>query len=323
MNGETGAHSAVSADQYHVRLRRWWWLDAPTARRGVYTMEDTWTQRLLARWFQPAVLLGAVVAWLLLGSNGWAVTRVFGATLVVLSIAERVYPQREDFKPTVRDTLIDVTFFYVFLGFFVSVFALQWFRVNLLPFLVRAGAAVGLPGLWPTQWPLLARVFVLWMGGEFIWYWIHRTQHAWPRLWLWTGHVVHHSPTKMTALVGTVNHPIEYFWVLAPQLIMAGLFGAHGSEMSGYTLLVAVQASAVHVNMALRPGIFGWLFATPAIHVRHHSNLVHESKSNFGCSMILWDRVFRTYEDSKQLYQVGIGRPLNTVEKMLVPFVRP
>jgi len=49
--------------------------------------------------------------------------------------------------------------------------------------------------VWPTQWPILAQLFIKIAIGDFFRYWLHRTAHVWPPLWRL--HAVHHEPTKL------------------------------------------------------------------------------------------------------------------------------
>jgi sterol desaturase/sphingolipid hydroxylase (fatty acid hydroxylase superfamily) len=43
-----------------------------------------------------------------------------------------------------------------------------------------------------------------------------------------------------------------------------------------------------------------WLIVTPDMHRVHHSHLDHETNSNFGFNLSIWDRLFGTYRNQPQ-----------------------
>jgi len=65
---------------------------------------------------------------------------------------------------------------------------------------------------------------------------------------------------------------------------------------------VLLNATAMfnHSNVRIPLGIdrvLRWLVVTPDMHRVHHSIEDHETNSNFGFNLPLWDRLFGTYKD--------------------------
>ena len=88
-------------------------------------------------------------------------------------------------------------------------------------------------------------------------------------------------------------------------VIVELLFGA-GSAAAGAAILMVTQAPIVHANLDFRTKGAGLFFTTNRYHIRHHSIVMAESHTNYGCATILWDRVLGTFVDSDAT-ECGIG----------------
>lgn len=196
-----------------------------------------------------------------------------------------------------------------------------WYQDILAPPLSEARHTLHLD-IWPHHWPIIAQVFLALFAGEFIWYWMHRAEHRWPLVWKVSAHGAHHAFKKLNAINYGANHPMEMTWIVLPQIIVELLFGV-GSAMLGSLILVVTQSSIAHSNLRLNTTGIGLLFTANAYHIRHHSADLVESNTNYGCAVILWDRIFGTFMDSG-VRDAGIG-PIEptTLEKLLIPIREP
>ena len=176
--------------------------------------------------------------------------------------------------------------------------------------------------IWPHQWPLLAQLFLVFFASEFIWYWMHRAEHRWKIVWRLSGHGAHHSFKKLGALNFGLNHPVEYFLILLPSLLVELIFGV-GAAAAGAAIFTVTQTSIVHANIAMNTRGIGWLFTTNKYHICHHSSVLEESNTNYGCSAIIWDRVFMTFMD-RTIEDAGTGPTEPTMwQKFLMPVKEP
>ena len=78
-----------------------------------------------------------------------------------------------------------------------------------------------------------------------------------------------------------------------------------------------------HANLPLRslPG-YDWVFATAPQHHAHHSLEMRQSNSNYGCNIILWDRLFGTYCGDETVGRIGAGKgvPLSIGQQLALAF---
>lgn len=176
--------------------------------------------------------------------------------------------------------------------------------------------------IWPHQWPLLAQLFLVFFSSEFIWYWVHRTEHRWQPVWRLSGHGVHHSFKQLGALNFGLNHPLEFFLLVLPAALVELTFGV-GPAAAGAAILGVAQASMAHSNLDLNSKVVDWLFTTNRHHIHHHSMVLAESNTNYGCSAIIWDRLFGTFADADTT-EAGTGPTEPSLwAKFLMPVKEP
>jgi sterol desaturase/sphingolipid hydroxylase (fatty acid hydroxylase superfamily) len=276
-------------------------------------------QRWIERLAHPLLLGGATLVWLALGRGGGAMFAAFIAAFAVIMVLEWRVPAMPEWRlrPGQRALLA---------GLYVMTFALfgvfnAIYEATLVQPLVAARGALGLG--WPDGLPLLAQVLLLFFASDFIYYWIHRAIHRWGVLWKASGHGFHHAFQNLHALNVGTNHPFELVLLTLPMVLVATVFGAPGEVVAGATLLVSVNAAAAHANVRMQTPVFDWVFTSANQHRRHHSSEFGVSNTNFGCNVILWDRLFGTYS-SGEVQQTGIGPGEPTLaQKFMLPFREP
>jgi sterol desaturase/sphingolipid hydroxylase (fatty acid hydroxylase superfamily) len=268
---------------------------------------------------QPALLAGALAIWFPFRGRPELYLLVLVAAQVILAIFEHFIPARTDWVQAPREKIATVALVLVFTAFAAGAGAL--YQGALAQPLRELRANLGLD-LWPVDWPLAARVVLAFLTSELVWYGIHRSEHRFAWLWRISGHGVHHSFKRLNAINFNANHPLEAFLILIPMALLTLLFGV-GEEAGAASLLVAVNASVVHANLKLDSSCIGWLFTTNAYHFRHHSKVFEESNTNYGCAVIVWDRLFGTFaEGATHELGIGPGEP-RMWEKLLLPLRQP
>jgi sterol desaturase/sphingolipid hydroxylase (fatty acid hydroxylase superfamily) len=268
---------------------------------------------------QPALLAGALLVWLPQRERPELYLFVLVAVQVVLGTLEHFLPARAEWVQSRREKLANVALVAGFTAFAAAVAAL--YRSGLSAPLAELRASLGLD-LWPSGWPLAARVALAFLASELVWYCIHRSEHRFAWLWRASGHGVHHSFQRLNAINFNTNHPLEAFLILLPLSLLSLVFGA-GEEVGGAALLVLVNASLVHTNLKLNARGIGWIFTTNAYHFRHHSRVFAESNTNYGCAAIVWDRLFGTFAEGVP-QELGIGPSEPPLwGKLLLPLRQP
>lgn len=133
---------------------------------------------------------------------------------------------------------------------------------------------------------------------DLIIYWQHVLFHMLPTLWRL--HRVHHADPDFDVTTGVRFHPVEI--ALSMMIKFAAIAALGPAPVAVLMFEVLLNAAAVfnHSNARLPLGIdraLRWVLVTPDMHRVHHSVEEHETNSNFGFALPLWDRLFGTYKD--------------------------
>ena len=142
-------------------------------------------------------------------------------------------------------------------------------------------------------------------------YALHRALHE--LRWVWPLHRVHHSDVEFDVTTGLRFHPAE---LLLSQLFRLGLvmlLGAPFIAVLAYELALAAFLLLQHANLRLPvtfERIARTLLVTPDMHRTHQSAHRHETDSNYGFVLSLWDRLFRSYtpvaRDAPRQMRIGL-----------------
>ncbi|KQN21250.1 hypothetical protein ASE86_14900 [Sphingomonas sp. Leaf33] len=165
-------------------------------------------------------------------------------------------------------------------------------------------AVIGLSG-WPA---FLGSLLVLDAGQ----YGLHRLSHRWQ--WLWRLHRVHHSDTALDITTTFRHHPGELLVALAWMSMLGLVFGLSASAVPVYALVVLLLSVPQHADASLNDRTEAFVsrfIATPGLHRVHHGANVHDTDTNYGEVLIVWDWLFRTLRHhspvQRQTMRVGLG----------------
>ncbi len=165
-----------------------------------------------------------------------------------------------------------------------------------------------------TWWAWL----LLFFADDFAYYWNHRIAHE-SRLF-WASHVVHHSSKKYnlsTALRQTWTGGFYTFIFWLP-LILIGF----------HPIMVLVQQSIsllyqywIHTELIKKmPKWFEAIFNTPSHHRVHHATNPQYLDRNHGGILIIWDRIFGTFEPEVEKPVYGLVKNIETYNPVKVAF---
>lgn len=191
---------------------------------------------------------------------------------------------------------VSVAFKIVSVGFFVL---LSQFAVFEMPM---------------TAWWAWVLLFVI---EDFCYYWFHRAGHE--VRFFWAAHVNHHSSTHYnlsTALRQSWTTPITgpLFWAPLPLL-------GFSVEM----ILIAQSVSLLyqfwlHTELIGSMGPFGWVFNTPSHHRVHHGRNTEYLDRNHAGILVIWDRLFGTFEPEVAPVDYGLTTNLDTYNPVRIAF---
>lgn len=146
---------------------------------------------------------------------------------------------------------------------------------------------------------------------DFLYYWHHRMGHR--MAVLWAAHVVHHQSEDFnlgTALRQT-SSGFLFGWVFYLPMAIAGFPPLVFAVVALVDLLYQYW---IHTEQIGRLGWFDRVFASPSNHRVHHGVNDHYVDRNYGGILILWDRMFGTFQDELKEEPVvyGTRKPLRS-----------
>ena len=163
------------------------------------------------------------------------------------------------------------------------------------------------------DWPYwLAVVFAVIILDAAI-YLQHVLFHAVPAFWRL--HRVHHADLDFDLTTGARFHPVEIVLSMLIKFAVIILLGPPLLAVLIFEVLLNATAMFNHGNIRLPlplDRVLRWLIVTPDMHRVHHSHLEHETNSNFGFNLSLWDRLFGTYRDQPQDGHTGMVIGIDT-----------
>lgn len=179
--------------------------------------------------------------------------------------------------------------------------------------------------IWPHDWPVLAQACLMLLAADFVRYWMHRAFHKVTPLWRF--HAVHHSPHRLYWLNVGRFHPIEKAIQFAVDAAPFALLGVSPEVLAAYFVFYAINGFFQHSNCRVSLGPLNYLISGPELHRWHHSKLPHESDTNFGNNLIVWDLLFGTrfLPKDREVGVLGLinrDYPTGFLAQLKTPFVR-
>lgn len=193
--------------------------------------------------------------------------------------------------------------------------------------LLNAGLDVLLRGLFYISvllWFYDHRLFVvhnpylywilLFLLEDLAFYIEHRVEHY--SRFFWAVHVTHHSSEEFNLTTGfrsSVFQPVYRFIFLSPLALM----GFHPLDIVFMYSVTQTYGILVHTQFINRmPAWFEAFFVSPAHHRVHHASNTPYLDKNMGMCLIIWDKMFGTFQ--KELPQdpvrYGLTSPLENRE---------
>lgn len=276
---------------------------------------------------QPVLVLGSMFLVASMVTGEWMDHKLYALIMVMLPIplliyAERIWTKRKDWILKPKELAEDffwlgfAAFLWIpLIGNYYETPVSEGFKA------IRDRSTMDISVAPETVWGLVGAAILLRIGSSFIYYWFHRVQHE--SLFLWRMHATHHHITKMSCLRGDRTHPLEYLALAVSTPMILAFAGASDSVIAVSAAFGMWNGKLNHSNLPLRSmPVYDWLFATAQQHHAHHALARSQSDSNYGCNIILWDRLFGTYCGDTEVGQIGAGKavPLSIKEQLALAF---
>jgi len=153
-------------------------------------------------------------------------------------------------------------------------------------------------------------VILLILGVDFFYYWAHRMSHEINLFW--GGHVVHHQSEDYNFSVALRQGTFQVVWTFWFYMPLAFL----GFDTVTFLLISALNTVYqfwIHTEeIGKLPKPIEFIFNTPSHHRVHHGRDPKYIDKNHAGSLIIWDRMFGTFQEEEERPTYGITKPINT-----------
>jgi alkylglycerol monooxygenase len=138
-------------------------------------------------------------------------------------------------------------------------------------------------------------------------YWFHRVSHEINLPW--GAHIVHHSSEEFNLAVALRQGSFQQFFSFVFYLPLAWL---------GFPPLMFLACSSfntlyqfwIHTRLIKRLGPIEWVFNTPSHHRVHHGCDDKYLDKNYAGTLIVWDRLYGSFQEEEEEPTYGVTRPL-------------
>lgn len=150
---------------------------------------------------------------------------------------------------------------------------------------------------------------VCFLGVDLCYYWFHRLSHE--VAFLWGAHVVHHQSEEYNLTVALRQSAFQpgFSWLFYLPLAFIGF--------PPLMFFVVVSLNTlyqfwIHTRLVGRLGPFEWVFNTPSHHRVHHGRNAQYIDRNHAGTLIVWDRLFGTFEPEGEEVVYGVNDALDS-----------
>jgi sterol desaturase/sphingolipid hydroxylase (fatty acid hydroxylase superfamily) len=225
------------------------------------------------------------------------------AEALISNWQNKTYYKQEDSLCTVGLLTGNIAIAFAVKGFALALhFYLYEFR------LFDLSAIIPLWGMW-----LLTFVLI-----DFVFYIYHRMSHR--MRFLWAIHMSHHSSEEMNF---AVSFRQAWFGPISkiPFFISLPLIGLDPTIIAVAGVMSTLWGIIGHTQIVGKLGPLEWVFNTPSHHRVHHGSNKQYIDKNYGNLLIIWDRMFGTFEPEREQVQFGLVNNVNTYNPVKITFM--
>ena len=147
------------------------------------------------------------------------------------------------------------------------------------------------------------------IGWDFIYYWNHRFMHT--SRYMWAVHEVHHSSERYN-LSTALRQPVADALGTALPYGLLCLFGIPPEAVATARGVNLIYQFWVHTEAIRRIGRAESTLNSPSHHRVHHGSNSQYLDRNHGGILIIWDRMFGTFEPEREPVVYGLTTNIDT-----------
>jgi sterol desaturase/sphingolipid hydroxylase (fatty acid hydroxylase superfamily) len=152
-----------------------------------------------------------------------------------------------------------------------------------------------------------AHWFAAFLGVDGLYYWFHRLSHE--VNFLWAAHIVHHQSEEYNLSVALRQSALQQFFG-APFYWPLALLGVPPAMFLALDAFDTLYQFWIHTRTIGKLGFLESFLNTPSNHRVHHGSNDEYIDRNHGGVLIIWDKLFGTYEPEGAPVAYGVTRPL-------------
>jgi sterol desaturase/sphingolipid hydroxylase (fatty acid hydroxylase superfamily) len=218
----------------------------------------------------------------------WAAPAMFLFVLLEIILSHVTNKHHYSKKETLGSTLVGIG--NVLIGLIIKsllFFAFVWVY-NLLPWRMT------------LNWWTLIPCYIFF---DFCSYWTHNISHR--MRFFWATHVVHHSGTHYNLTTSFRLSWMQYVKIIF--ILPVAVIGFHPVIIFLTSQIAVLFQFWVHTEYIRKmPSFIEYIFATPSNHRVHHGSQPKYLNKNYGATFIIWDRLFKTYQEEEEQAIYGI-----------------
>jgi len=150
---------------------------------------------------------------------------------------------------------------------------------------------------------------VIFFGVDFFYYWFHRMSHEMNAPW--AAHIVHHQSEEFNLAVALRQGTFQssFSWIFYLPLAVIGFPPVMFLTMTAFNTLYQFW---IHTRAIDKLGLLEWVLNTPSHHRVHHGRNPKYLDKNHAGTLIIWDRMFGTFQAEEEEVVYGVTEPLNS-----------
>ena len=166
--------------------------------------------------------------------------------------------------------------------------------------------------------PLWAMWLLTFIMIDLVFYVYHRMSHM--VRFLWAIHLSHHSSKEMNF---AVSFRQAWFGPISkiPFFMALPLLGFDPTIIAVTGVISTLWGIVGHTQIIGKLGPLEWIFNTPSHHRVHHGSNKQYIDKNYGNLLIIWDRMFGTFEPEEEPVKFGLVNNVNTYNPAKITFM--
>ena len=153
---------------------------------------------------------------------------------------------------------------------------------------------------------------------DLVFYIYHRMSHR--IRFLWAIHLSHHSSEEMNF---AVSFRQAWFGPVSkiPFFMLLPMLGFDPTIIAAAGVISTLWGIVGHTQIIGKLGFIEWVFNTPSHHRVHHGSNKQYIDKNYGNLLIIWDRMFGTFEPEEEPVKFGLINNVNTYNPAKITFM--